>query len=197
MQHLTPLLQTGSFEGPNLHELQRLVVKHAQSGIEIMEHARRLYSARFLMPLLSFCIIHLGDTLIRYSPKDPPAPDVVEFCLGLLQQSNVGFSINGPLQELFRRTAAECSVELPDNVEQLTGQLGNYGMDDILDACTRLDYKQPVDQSIRHIDDNVAEDWPSKWDQIVNSPDRPVSPPSTRKISPSEKHMRIESLLNR
>ncbi|KAL8758085.1 MAG: hypothetical protein Q9184_004029 [Pyrenodesmia sp. 2 TL-2023] len=197
VQHLTPLLQGNSFDGPNLHELERLVVRHAQTGVEILEHARRLYSARHLMPLLSFCIIHLGDTLIRYSPHDPAASDVVEFCLGVLQQASLGFPINGPLQELFRRTAVECGVKLPQRVEEMTGQLGNYGMDDILDACTRLDYKQPVDQSVRHIDDNVAEEWSRKWDEIVNSPNRPVSPPSTRKRSGSEKHLRIESLLNR
>ncbi|KAL8904054.1 MAG: hypothetical protein Q9207_003515 [Kuettlingeria erythrocarpa] len=197
VQHLTPLLQCNSFDGPNLRELQRLVVQHAQNGVEILEHGRRLYSARYLLPLVSFCVIHLGDTLIRYAPHDPPATDVVEFCLGILQQASLGFPINGPLQELFRRTAVECGVQLPQHIEQITGQLGNYGMDDILDACTRLDYKQPVDQSVRHIDDNVAEEWPRKWDEIVNSPDRPVSPPSTRKRSGSEKHLRIESLLNR
>ncbi|KAL8923039.1 MAG: hypothetical protein Q9208_004851 [Pyrenodesmia sp. 3 TL-2023] len=196
VQHLTPLLQCGSFDGANLQELQRLVVKHAQNGVEILEHARRLYSARYLMPLISFCIIHLGDTLIRYSQHDPPASDVVEFCLGILQQASVGFPINGPLQELFRRTAVECGVKLPQRVEQMTGQLGNYGMDDILDACTRLDYKQPIDQSVRHVDDCVADDWSRKWDEIVNNPNRPVSPPSTRKRSGSEKHLRIESLLN-
>ncbi|KAI4086429.1 MAG: hypothetical protein LQ344_007565 [Seirophora lacunosa] len=197
VQHLTPLLQSNLFDGPNLDELRRLVVKHAQEGIVILEHMHQLYTGRFLMPLLSFCTIHLGDPLVRYSPDDPPAANVVEFCLGLLQQASPGFPINGPLQELFRRTAVECGASLPPNVEQLTGQLGNYGMDDILDACTRLDYKQPVDQSVRHVDENIADDWPSKWEQIVDGPERPQSPDSTRKASPSEKHLRIESLLKR
>lgn len=173
-----------------------MVVKHAQQGIELLEHGRRLYSARYLMPLMSFCIIHIGDTLIRYSPQEPPASDVVEFCLGMLQQASGGFPICGPLQELFRRTALECGVKLPADIEKITGQLGNYGMDDILDACTRLDYKQPVDQSVRHIADNIAEEWPKKWDQIVNNPVRPKSPPSTRKMSPSEQHLRMESLMS-
>ncbi|KAI4137433.1 MAG: hypothetical protein LQ341_005140 [Variospora aurantia] len=196
VQHLTPLLQSNFFDGPNLHELQRLMIKHAQDGIIVLEHLHQLYSGRFLMPLISFCTIHLGDTLIRYSPDEPPASNVVEFCLGLLQASSIGFPINGPLQELFRRTAVECGAALPPNVKQFNEQLGNYGMDDILDACTRLDYKQPVDQSVRHIDENIADEWASKWEQIVDSPDRPESPQSTRKVSPSEKHLRIESLLN-
>ncbi|KAL8831026.1 MAG: hypothetical protein Q9170_005476 [Blastenia crenularia] len=197
LQHLMPLLQSGYFEGDNQQELQRMTVKHAQQGIETIEHARRLYSARYLMPLLTFCIIHIGDTLVRYSPHEPPASDVVEFCLGLTQQASPGFSICGPLQELFRRTAYECGVDLPPNIEQITGPLGSYGMDDILDACTRLDYKQPVDQSVRHIAENIAEEWPSKWDEIINNPSRPDSLISTRKMSAGEQQLRIDALLNR
>ncbi|KAL8849327.1 MAG: hypothetical protein Q9221_005678 [Calogaya cf. arnoldii] len=204
VQHLTPLLQIGYFEGPNLQELRRLVIQHAQSGAEILEHYRRLYSMRYLMPLLSFCVVHLGDTLIRYSPEDPTASDTVEFALGLLQQASVGFPICGPLQELFKRTAIDCGVKMPANVDEITGPLGSYGVDDILDACTRLDYKQPIDQSTRHIDENVAADWPSKWQDIVNGPHRPESPLSTRRrkstsassSGSNDQHMRIDSLLN-
>lgn len=196
LQHLTPVLQSGFFGGANLQELERLVVEHAQQGIEILEHARRLYSARYSMPLIFFCIVHIGDTLIRYSPGEPAASKVVEFCLGLLQQASAGFALCGPLQELYRRTALECEVHLPANIETLTGQLGNYGMDDILDACTRLDYKQPVDQSIRHVADNVAEEWPGMWERVVDSPDRPPSPLSTRVPSGSEKQLQIKALLN-
>ncbi|KAL8921374.1 MAG: hypothetical protein Q9172_004067 [Xanthocarpia lactea] len=203
VQHLTPLLQSGHFEGANLHELRRMVVEHAQKGVEVLERYRHLYSTRYLMPLLSFCIIHLGDALIRYSPDDPPASRTVEFSLGLLQQASVGFPICGPLQDLYIRTAVDCGAKLPPNVEELAGPLGSYGMDDILDACTRLDYKQPVDQSVRHIDDNLAADWASKWQDIVENPNKPQPPRSTRKSSTSttssggvDHHMRIASLLN-
>lgn len=202
MQHLTPLLQIGFFEGPNLQELRRLVIQHAQSGVELLEHYRRLYSTRYLMPLLCFCIVHLGDALMRNSPEEPPASNTVEFSLMLLQQASVGFPICGPLQELFKRSAFDCGAKMPANVDEITAPLGSYGVDDILDACTRLDYRQPIDQSTRHIDDNIAVDWPSKWQEIVNSPNRPETPRSTRRTmstsSPgNEQHMRIASLLNR
>lgn len=204
VQHLTPLLQSGLFEGPNLQELRRLVIQHAQSGVELLEQYRRLYSTRYLMPLLSFCVVHLGDALIRYSPEEPPASETVEFCLLLLQQASVGFPICGPLQELFKRTADHCGAKMPANVDEISGALGSYGVDEILDACTRLDYKQPVDQSTRHIDDNIAVDWPSKWQEIVHNPDRPEPGRSTRRTlststtssSGNEQHIRIASLLN-
>ncbi|KAL8993298.1 MAG: hypothetical protein Q9169_006447 [Polycauliona sp. 2 TL-2023] len=205
VQHLTPLLQSGRFEGTNLEELRRLVIQHAQSGAEILEHYRRLYSTRYLMPLLSFCIVHLGDALIRYSPKEPPATDMVEFSLGVLQQASIGFPICGPLQELFKRTAVDCGVEMPSNVDELTGPLGSYGVDDILDACTRLDYKQPTDQSTRHVDENIAAEWPSKWQEIVDGAPRTSSPrsktrrtlsTSTTSSDSGDQHMRIAALLN-
>ncbi|KAL8666105.1 MAG: hypothetical protein Q9168_007553 [Polycauliona sp. 1 TL-2023] len=206
VQHLTPLLQSGRFEGSNLEELRGLVVQHAQSGAETLEHYRRLYSTRFLMPLLSFCIVHLGDALIRYSPKEPPASDTVEFSLGLLQQASVGFPICGPLQELFKRTAVDCGVKMPPNIDEIMASPGSYGVDDILDACTRLDYKQPTDQSTRHVDENIAAEWPSKWQEIVNRPyqtgsrrkstARTMSTSTTSSSSSGEQHMRIASLLN-
>ncbi|KAL8727169.1 MAG: hypothetical protein Q9166_006206 [cf. Caloplaca sp. 2 TL-2023] len=190
------------FDGPNSQELRRLIIQHAQSGVEILEHCRRLYSTRYLMPLLSFCIVHLGDALIRYSPHDPLAANMVEFTFGLLQQASVGFPICGPLQELFRRTAIECGAKLPPHIDEIIGPFGAYGVDDILDACTRLDYKQPTDQSVRHVDTNIGVEWAHKWEEIVNNPDRPAAPPSTRKMSvsssssASDQHLRIASLLN-
>ncbi|KAL8945758.1 MAG: hypothetical protein Q9222_007747 [Ikaeria aurantiellina] len=197
VQHLTPLLQNDFFHGPWLHEIRRIVVDHAARGARIIDRSRQLYSTRYLMPLICFCIVHIGDTLIRYSPQDPLASEVVRFCLETLQEASPGFPLCGPLQELFRRTAVECGTKLPSNIDQLTGGLGNYGVDDILDACTRLDYKQPVDQSMRHVDENIEEDWPYKWQQIVESLARPEPPPSTRQMSLSEKQIPIDSLLNR
>ena len=196
VQHLTPIVQCGYFSGSNLNELRKIIIYHAQSGIEILERSRRLYSTRFCMPLMTFCIVHLSDALIRFSPNDPPAVDVVNFCLSMLQQARTGFPLCGPLQELFRQTAMECNVPLPENIDQMIGLQGHYGMDDFLDACTRLDYKQPVDQSVRHVDSSIGDEWPAAWEKIVNSPERPVSPESTRRTSTSERFLPIDSLLN-
>ncbi|KAL8660241.1 MAG: hypothetical protein Q9202_006733 [Teloschistes flavicans] len=197
IQHLEPLLQSKVFNGSNEDFIIGLVVQHAKDAVGILQQLRRLYSTRYLMPLMSFCVIHTGDTLIRYTPHDPLGTQVVEFCLTTLQEASVGFPICGPLQELFRRAAVECGVQLPSNIEEITGNLGSYGMDDILDACTRLDYKQPVDQSVRHVDDKVEEEWASKWQQIVENPARPPPPmPPWRRERRSGKQMRIDTMLN-
>lgn len=200
LQHLTPLLQSRAFDGPehqeNHQQILGLIIKHARAAAETIDSTRQLYSTRYLMPLIPFCVVHIGDALIRYSPQDPPGTQVVEFVLSVLQEASPGFSICGPLQELFRRTAVECNVELPENVEEMTGNLGNYSIDDILDACTRLDYKQPTDQAVRHMDENIAKEWESCWQQIVENPERPEALPAMRERRDTGKQMHIETLLN-
>ncbi|KAI4195291.1 MAG: hypothetical protein LQ350_007272 [Teloschistes chrysophthalmus] len=197
IQHLEPLLQSKAFDGSGEDFLTGLVIRHAKEAIGILQQSRRLYSTRHILPLISFCVIHVGDTLIRYTPHDPPGTQVVEFCLATLQEASAGFPICGPLQELFKRTADECRVQLPSNIDEITGNLGNYGMDDILDACTRLDYKQPIDQTVRHVDDKVEEEWAGKWQQIVENPARPPPPTAPwRRGVPSKNQMRIDTMLN-
>ncbi|KAL9038816.1 MAG: hypothetical protein Q9214_005131 [Letrouitia sp. 1 TL-2023] len=192
IQHINPVIQSGYFTGENLERLREIVVYHAQGAIETLEHCRQIYSTRYLMPLIAFCIVHVGDVLVRHSPKQPPAADVVEFCLGLLDQAGVSFPICGPLQELFRRTAVECNVPVPKNVDYT----GRYGIDDFLNACTRLDYKQPLDQSVRHVDSRVAQDWPEVWEAVVNSAERPEPLASSRRFSKGDSMLPIDSLLN-
>lgn len=167
-----------------------MIVHHAQSGMEILHHSRRLYSSRYHMPLMTFCTIHLGDALVRHSPREPPATTVVEYCLSTIKETRAGFAICGPLQELFRRTAVECGVELPDNIEDLMGPF-QYAIDDILDACSRLTYSQPFDQILRHIFSTIADDWSQEWRRIIIAPRS-----GPRRQSSSGMYLQINSLLN-
>ena len=167
-----------------------MIIHHARSGMDILDHARRLYSSRYHMPLLTFCTLHLGDALVRHSPKEPPASLVVEVCLKTIQETRAGFAICGPLQELFRRTATECGVALPDYIDDLMGP-SKYTVDQILDACTRLSYTQPFDQVLRHILPTVADNWSDEWRRIIIAPSR-----APRRQSSSGKYLQIGSLLN-
>ena len=170
----------------------RIVVFHARSSIELLAHARRLYSARFCMPLLSFCLVHVCDSLVRFSPQEPPASDTVEFCLEVLQQTSAGFALCGPLQSLFCQTAEECSVQLSDELRAVMGTFDHYVMDDILDACTRLSYTQPIHQILLRIDPHIANDWPGEWQRQVMA----VTRQARRASSSSERYMHIGNLLN-
>ena len=156
-----------------------MVVFHAQAGIDILEHSNRLYSSRYQLPLISFCSLHLSDALVRHSPSNPPASETVQFCLETMQQTRTGFAICGPLQELFRRTAVQCKVDLPANLDDLMQPHQSFGLDDILDACTRLEYTQPLEQILHRIDPSIAEDWPHHWQRQIIAPEGQPRRPST------------------
>ncbi|KAL9125801.1 MAG: hypothetical protein Q9175_008017, partial [Cornicularia normoerica] len=167
VQHVSPLLHCGLFSPEDHAELVRIVMFHARSSVELLAHARRLYSARFSMPLLSFCLVHVCDSLVRFSPHEPPASDTVEFCLEVLQQTSAGFALCGPLQSLFCQTAEECGVQFSDEMRTVIGSFDHYVMDDILDACTRLSYTQPLDLILLRIDPETANEWPGEWQRQV------------------------------
>lgn len=192
MQHVNPLLHCGLFSLDDHAELVRIVVFHARSSVELLAHAKRLYSARFSMPLLSFCLVHVCDGLVRFSPQEPPASDTVEFCLEVLQQTSAGFALCGPLQSLFCQTVEECGVHLSDEMRALMGSFDHYVMDDILDACTRLSYTQPLDQILPHIDPETAKEWAGEWQrQVVGANGQ-----GRRGSSSSGRYMQIGNLLN-
>ena len=192
MQHVSPLLHSGLFSPDDHADLVRIVVFHARSGVELLAHARRLYSARFFLPLVGFCLLHVCDSLIRFSPRDPPASDTVEFCLEVLQQNSSGFALCGPLQSLFCQTAEECGVQLLDETRAVMGLYDHFVMDDILDACTRLTYRQPIDQILLRIDPEIANDWPGEWQRQVV-----VAIGQARRASSfSGRYMQIGNVLN-
>ena len=167
-----------------------MIIHHARCGIDILDHSRRLYSSRYHMPLMTFCTLHLGDALVRHSPQEPPASIVVEFCLSTIEETRAGFALCGPLQELFRRTAIECGVDLPDNIDALMGPI-QYAVDQILDACTRLAYTQPLDQVLRRILKTIADEWSFEWRRLIIAPGG-----VPRRQSSSGRYLQINSLLN-
>lgn len=72
------------------------------------------------------------------------------------------------------------------------GSFDHYVMDDILDACTRLSYTQPLNQILVHIDPEIAKDWPGEWHkQVVAGVGR-----ARRGSTSSGRYMQIGNLLN-
>ena len=183
--HLCPLIHCGLFAASEVEDVRQLVVQHALAGWELMEHSRRLYTARYAMPLGAFCMLRFGDALLRYAPESSRARDVVVSVLTVLQEAHPGFPICGPLQEMFRSIAVECNAPIPKDVDTIMGNT-RYGIDDILDACIRLKYNEPFDQINKFIHPMIASEWRTEWMKVVVEPelDDPNLP------------MRISSLLS-
>lgn len=192
-----PLMYCNHFSVADTDELRRMIVYHARMGLEILGHSRRLYTTRYQMPLLSFCVLHLGDILVRESAADPPATDVVTFCLEMLARTQAGFGICGPLSSLFRKTAEQHNVPFPRDIEERIGQPIQYTVDDVLDACTRLAYAMPLDQTFRHIDRAIASQWSHEWErQVIATQQLTKSSERAHRPSTSEQYMNIGALLN-
>lgn len=159
--------------------------------MEILEQSNRLYSSRYQLPLIAFCTLHLCDAFVRYSHDEPVASAVARFCLQAMQQNRAGFELCGPLQELFRRTAVELKVELPHDVQELMEPQLYFGINHVLDACTRLSYTPPIEQALRHIDPSVPQEWQFQWRNQIDS-----HAGRGRKQSQNERYLQIHSLLN-
>ena len=170
-------------------------MENALRGLELLDTYRRLYTCRYQLPFQSFSLLHMCDLLIRFSPTQPPAVDVVHFCMDVLKEcldGPGGFNVCGPLQEMFRQSAVECNVPLPDDLLILMGPPSQYSPDNMLDAYTRLSYVQPVERITDHLDPTFAQDLLAEWQNFVEatlSPGKEDSPSS-------ERSMQISSLLN-
>lgn len=190
MQLFRPLLHGDFFSGDDQAELRRIVVFHARSGMEPLSHAKRLYSSRYLSPLMMFCLVHLGDAVISYSPQDPPARETLRFCLQTLQQTRAGFALCGPLQCLLTQRAEGCGISIPEDLRELAESFDHYAMDDILDACTRLTYAEPLDQIMRHIHPAIAKEWNGEWEAQI------IARKRGRIESVGERYLHIDNILN-
>ena len=196
MEHLTPLVYCNRFIEVDAEELRRMVTFHARRGFEILRHSRRLYTTRHQMPLLSFCTLQLADMLVRESPEDPLASDVVSFCLESLAETKAGFALCGPLSSLFRKTAEHQGIPISPDIDAKLGPPIHYTVDHILDACTRLAYTMPLEQTFRHIDRAIAMEWPAEWERQVTGSKTGEGRRLVHGPSPSEQYMSIGSLLN-
>ena len=184
VQLFRPLVHGEFFHDGDQAELKRILLFHARSGVEPLEHAQRLYSARYSMPLASFCLVQLCDALLSYSSQEPSGSETVAFCLRLLQQARAGSALCGPLQWLFSQRAQECGVQISMEWQEIVNSDQEYAVDDVLDACTRLSYVEPLDQIVRYIDSKIANEWNREWEiQIV-------------KRRRGREHLQIDSILN-
>lgn len=158
--------------GAARQQIMEIVVNHARRSYEALRLYRELYSCRYQPSLQTFCVLHTCDILIRFSPTQPSATGVVENCLLWLKEAadgKGGFPVCGPLQEMFRRSAIECQVRLPDNIYELMGDDTNYTSEMLLDACTRLSYRQPVDRVVANMEATIADNFPEELGKQIQA----------------------------
>ncbi|MCJ1353190.1 MAG: hypothetical protein MMC33_003175 [Icmadophila ericetorum] len=163
VQLIIPLLESDLFSPSDADQLRGMLVSYAREGLEMAKRSCQLYSSRYHMPLETFCIIHLTQAMLDYAVLDATVTQLSVDCLNVLQRTQDGFSLCGPLQQLFRQALADHEISVPSGIEHRLGSANRYGVDDILDACTRLSYTQPTDQILPFLQSTIATSWAQEW----------------------------------
>lgn len=157
------------FTSPSRGHLLDITVQSAKDGLELYQRYRTLYSNRQQPPLLSFCLVHLADTLVRHTDHNVEKV-VIQFCLETLSEANPGFPYIGVLQAMFCESIMGRGLSLPPQttlVELMGGRSRHsFSREDKLDCCERLTYSQPVDLLVERLDPNLADDFERGWKNL-------------------------------
>ena len=170
VQLLRPLLDLEGFPSVLVEEI---IWSNAQQGLFLLDqHYRTQYTCQFQPVLQMFAVLHLIDVIARFFPLgvDIPSKDgasAVQFGLEVLMESRAGFPVAGPFQEMLRRTAIDCSIRLPKNLDDLMAVPRQntkpvYRIDDMISACTRPTYVQPVAAIHKKYSSTFSADWPGE-----------------------------------
>lgn len=147
--------------------------------MDLLKLYRFNFSYQYQSPFQLFSIVHIYDTSIRFDRESQSNADTIRFCLEFLQEAKVGYSLAGPLQQMFCISMAEYQVLIPDDLTKAIHASSEYEPKHLLDACTWPTYKQPLKQIIPNLDKNSSVDFVQLCEEVA------------RKNS-----MRIDSLLN-
>lgn len=169
MQLLRPLLDLDGFPSSLVEEV---IWNHSQYALYLLEECyQRRYTCRYQPVLQMFAILHVTDVVFRFFPhamdgtekKRVDGPRAVQLAMECLLQSRAGFAVAGPMQEMLRRAANACSMPLSANLGDLMAPLENpsrtFLLDDMMDACTRPSYVQPVSDVQQKFMPSFASDW--------------------------------------
>lgn len=146
-----------------------MVVDHAKIGVELLTQYKRIYTNFYLSPLHIFCLVHLCDTVVRYDGQGDTTPKTVDFCLTSLEEAKVGYPVAGPLQKMFRLSLTEYNIPVSKELERMIGVAARIGPEELLEACTRPTYRQPITQILPNMEADLGQDFMNRWQRIAES----------------------------
>jgi hypothetical protein len=180
--------------------LQDLIVQHAHAGLRLLQQYRSAYSCSYLSPFQLVCMVLLCDTAVHYDAVGEATPQVIHFCLTFLQDAKRGYPVAGPLQKMFRDSLSEYNLPVPDELERLIGTSARISPEELLDAFTRLTYRQPIAQIRPHMDSNLGTEFVKSWQHVLleveASKDALWENGGSGKETGDPKKMNIDSMLN-
>jgi hypothetical protein len=196
---LQPLLYLDHFYQESYEQLQNLVIRHAKRGFYLLDRYSRLYTNHYLSPLHLFCLVHICDTVVRYDDSDEARrTEYIHYCFTSLEQAKVGYPLAGPLQKMFRTALSDYKVSVSDELEGIIGASARLGPEELLEACTRESYVQPVLQIVPNMETRLGQDFMDGYHQQYES--RTVEQSQEERSSGTargkQKRVEIGALLN-
>ena len=171
------------------------MVYHARTGLRLHIQYRDAYSYFYLSPIQLLCLVQLCDAVIRYDAAGEESPQTMYLCFTALEEAKDGFPIAGALEKMFHNSLTEYKLQVPPELEEIARRLRDYGPGDLLDACTRPTYRQPVSQIVPNIQDDAAETFISRWERLFSQRGLPEGRPRAASGGEGPK-LNIGSLLN-
>lgn len=181
---LQPILELDQTHESYDH-LQNLIITNARQGLVLLVQYQKTYGYAYQSPLQLFCTVHICDALVRHDGSNTSTEDVVRFCLECLEEAKFGYSVAGPLQQMFRLAVGELNVPVPDDLEKLIGPSSQYGPEEMLNACTRITYRPPMSQILSNMEPRLGQGFVRELKRMneISDNGKPDS-------------MKIDSLLN-
>lgn len=171
-----------------------LTLQHARCGADLLLQYSRTYSAIYQSPLQLFVVVHICDALVRCDSGDESTPEVTRFCLETLEDARISYALAGPLQRMFCLAIAEYGVALSDDLTQLAKSVSHFGPEDMLEACTRITYRQPSNQILSNLEPGIARDFSYIRKHMADG--YPPEAEGEDASSGKKLRMQIKSLLN-
>ena len=179
------------------HEfLIQLLLSHAKIGFDLLVQYRNIYSNQYLTPLHLLCMVHLCDGLVRYGSKSIDTSDVVAFCLTSLETAKVGYALAGSLQKMFLIALSDYGVTISNELESQIDAASHIGPEEMLDACTRPSYRQPISQLLLGMDSDMGQEFANGLQEILRRRSPVQDTAKRRPHADSITRMQVGSLLN-
>ena len=191
MLHL-PGMDKSSYE-----KLQGLLVQHGTAGLRLLVQYRDTYSDFYMSPLQLLCLVQLGDAVLRYDGAGETTPQTIRLCLTSLEAAKGSYPIANALEKMFRNSLAEYKIPVPEEIELLVTKSDHLTPEELLDACTRATYRQPMAQILPQVQENSGQEFITRWQHLLAQArlsEERSRPRST--TSGSGKRVGIDSLLN-
>ncbi|KAI9710090.1 MAG: hypothetical protein M1820_002892 [Bogoriella megaspora] len=190
-QLFQPLITYDGMSASTRKEIELISSHYANRGLNLLRRFREQYQNRYQTPLQAFHLIHLCEAAIQVSQLNEEAQRIASFCLEMLSDALPGFPFVGPLQAMFCQTVTDLGLLLPDNAVELMGGRSDYGPEEMLDACERTTFVQPVHMLVERLDPAISEDFQTAWFKLVEEHGS-----TGGDESPTSRPLSIHSLVN-